>query len=607
MASAKQNSLKSESISRFRIVLFSLIALKIDNPLIYILLFLWAVFTEWGKLWMLLLVMTLVLAAETWRYDFLSVGIIEDINNDRYTVNKLFYKTYLDTGNRLSIGDIVITSDSHKNEGNSLKYNVLFLSDNYRYLATFRLKRYFHDKLQEHPPEVRDLIDQTLNHRHPEADLSYDLGYGLIGYYFFRRLSKKYPFLSFFAIVIFNLIFLSQAKYLLIICDLFSHHFKVGSYDRFTIKILTIAIINRALFDSYAILIPLLFEFYQLIDLDLSFTHYLCLIESFLFCRIDLLSALLFRYLVLIRSGLFVSALACLLFPFLERLLLTYAGLYSFFNTIHFDIRGTLSILTILFYFLIVNVFHIRKQWIKTVITILLIASPFNDPFFHITFIDVGQGDASLIRYPLSKQAVLIDTGSAYNYQKLQKRLFSEGLYEISYLIVTHDDADHNGNISNLQNDFKIRNIINQGQDLQYRDLVFHYLPVDEFDNDNDNSLVYLLKINGYSILFTGDISSVVEKQLIRQYGDLDIDILKVSHHGSKSASSDYFISHIRPEFAFISTSGMYYHPHYRVLNTLKRYGCRYFITRDQGSIGLYFTRAGDFIKTDKNEFVIIR
>ena len=79
---------------------------------------------------------------------------------------------------------------------------------------------------------------------------------------------------------------------------------------------------------------------------------------------------------------------------------------------------------------------------------------------------------------------------------------------------------DHSGNLTNLQKDFKIRNIITEADDFRYKDIEFHSLPTGEYDNDNDNSLVYLLNFNGYRILFTGDISSSVEKQLIQRYGD---------------------------------------------------------------------------------------
>ncbi len=51
----------------------------------------------------------------------------------------------------------------------------------------------------------------------------------------------------------------------------------------------------------------------------------------------------------------------------------------------------------------------------------------------------------------------------------------------------------------------------------------------------------------------------------------------------------------------------MYYHPHYQVLETLKRYGCRYFVTKEAGTIKICFTRVIDFIQTEKNEFVIMR
>jgi len=219
----------------------------------------------------------------------------------------------------------------------------------------------------------------------------------------------------------------------------------------------------------------------------------------------------------------------------------------------------------------------------------------------------VGQGDSILIRYPLSGNCILIDTGSSYNYYKLRKRLFAEGIYKIDYLILSHDDSDHNGNVENLSTDFNIGSIITEGKDIEFGNIFLDYLETGTYDNDNDNSLVYYLEINNVSFLFTGDISDDVERVLIQKYGPLSVDVLKVSHHGSYTATSPYFISNILPSYAVISTSGMYNHPHYTVINTLKRYLVHYFITKESGTVSFYFSRFVDFIKTDKNEFVIIR
>ena len=62
---------------------------------------------------------------------------------------------------------------------------------------------------------------------------------------------------------------------------------------------------------------------------------------------------------------------------------------------------------------------------------LLCILSPLNHPFLHVSFIDVGQGDATLIRDSLYSTCILIDTGSSYQYYSLKKTLFNEGIYRI--------------------------------------------------------------------------------------------------------------------------------------------------------------------------------
>ncbi|MBR5755792.1 MAG: MBL fold metallo-hydrolase, partial [Erysipelotrichaceae bacterium] len=237
---------------------------------------------------------------------------------------------------------------------------------------------------------------------------------------------------------------------------------------------------------------------------------------------------------------------------------------------------------------------------------LLMILSPFNNPLIHVKFIDVGQGDSILIKYGMSRKNVLIDTGSVYNYSKLQKALNSEGIYSIDHLIISHDDSDHNGNVERLKRDYKIRNIIEYSYTFDYYGIHFENLPTGDHDNDNDDSLVYMINIDGLNFLFTGDISSRVESSLVRNCV-LDVDILKASHHGSKTSSSEFFISSIQPEYAVFSTSGQYGHPHKEVVETMEKYDVRCFDTSKDGSVSFYFSRVLDFVKTDKNEFVIIR
>ena len=608
MALEAKNSQKSRNTSLFKLIPFILLAYHFNHPVIYVFVFIWLLFNSKRQLLKGSLILFIVLVCNHKKYDFMPCGMIEDIRNNSCIVNKLFYKSLLIGNEELNVGDIIITFDTNEIIETSHRSKlILFQSNRYEKLGSFVLKNYFYRKLQDHPKEMQQILDHTLNNRYYQEDISYDLGYGLFGYYFFKRFSKKAPFKCLFCFLLYNLLFVSQIKYLLIIIDIIAEHYKLDRYNRYALKLLFIAIIDFNLFRNYAILIPLLLEVYQLIDFPYGFTNHLAFIESVLFCRIDLFSIFFFRYLLFFRSLLFLISLLSLIFPFMDNILMILVKGYSFLNSLHLDIRGKLNLLAFLLILSVWHLFKIEKHPLKLLTTFLILFLPLSDPLLHISFIDIGQGDSSLISYPFSRDCVLIDTGSPYNYYKLQKYLFAEGIYRIEYLIITHDDSDHNGNIENLQNDFHISNIITEGETFQYRNIFYNYLSLGEHDNDNDNSLVYLLDVNGLKILFTGDISSNAEKELLTSYGELDVDILKVAHHGSKSSSSDFFISHTLPEYAMISTSGMYYHPHYQVLNTLKRYDCRYFVTKDVGTIKVYLTRIGDFIKTDKNEFVIMR
>ena len=149
---------------------------------------------------------------------------------------------------------------------------------------------------------------------------------------------------------------------------------------------------------------------------------------------------------------------------------------------------------------------------------ICLIISPTNNPYRHITFIDVGQGDSAMIKNPFTHSCILIDTGSRFNYYKLKKFLFKEGIYKIDKLIITHDDSDHNGNIDNLLKDFEIDESVSKGRDIEYGNLLLKYYDLGVFDNDNDNSLVYSLYIDNLNFLFTGDISDIAERELMKRY-----------------------------------------------------------------------------------------
>ena len=158
----------------------------------------------------------------------------------------------------------------------------------------------------------------------------------------------------------------------------------------------------------------------------------------------------------------------------------------------------------------------------------------------RIYYIDVGQGDSSLIRY--ENKNILIDTGGSYYNKKIiyNNILFfkSIGIKKIDYLIITHGDFDHMGEATNLVNNFKVEKVIfNCGEfndleqelikvldekKIKYHSCIkeldidknkLYFLQTKEYDNENDNSNVIYTDLNGYKFMFMGDASITTEKK----------------------------------------------------------------------------------------------
>jgi len=209
-----------------------------------------------------------------------------------------------------------------------------------------------------------------------------------------------------------------------------------------------------------------------------------------------------------------------------------------------------------------------------------------------IAFINVGQGDATLIQH--KNISVLIDTGgSHYNdiaTESLIPYFHSRKINNIDTVIITHDDFDHNGALSSLQNNFSVKNIVSNGNDFPFTigSLTFYNLNnVDLYDDDNERSLIIYLEFMKKRWLFMGDASIKNEKNLIMNYPNLKADILKVGHHGSKTSSSLEFLQHVSPHTAVISAgvNNFYGHPHQEVLETLVNNNIRVRRTDMEGTI----------------------
>ena len=235
-----------------------------------------------------------------------------------------------------------------------------------------------------------------------------------------------------------------------------------------------------------------------------------------------------------------------------------------------------------------------------------------------VHFISVGQGDAIAINLPDGK-IVLIDAGTVDYAVDYTKYLYDNVLSNskdknIDCLILSHADKDHFGGAKRLMQEFDIEQIIlpyyNEDKE-DYKDLISsvenNEIPtksVDEIDNlsaknykiklfyieedeTNASSTVVKLEYKGTKFLFTGDIDIETEHELVSKYGDeMDCDILKVAHHGSKMSTSKEFLSEASPEHAVISCDkNSYGHPTDTVLKNLAEIGAKIHRTDTDGNM----------------------
>ena len=106
----------------------------------------------------------------------------------------------------------------------------------------------------------------------------------------------------------------------------------------------------------------------------------------------------------------------------------------------------------------------------------------------------------------------------------------------------------------------------------------------------NNNSLVFKLKYKDFSMLFTGDIEEIAEKEILKLYKDrLKANVLKVAHHGSKTSTSKEFLKAVSPQIALIGVgeNNKFGHPHELTLERLNDIGCKIFRTDENGEIVL--------------------
>jgi len=296
------------------------------------------------------------------------------------------------------------------------------------------------------------------------------------------------------------------------------------------------------------------------------------------------------------------------------------SGLLSSIKIFRFYLSFNIIEVCIFYLFLIVLFNKRQKRYICCLFLVFMLdlIAPYFDCNAYVYYLDVGQGDATLLISPYRKKVYLIDTGGIQdyhvsdNYVNLFKYL---GIKYIDYLILTHGDFDHMGEAEYLLDNIDIKKIIfNCGSfneletnlidiKINYYDCVnrldnLYFLNSTIFNDENNDSNIIYTKIYNYKFLFMGDAGKERERLIIRDYNLNNVDFLKVGHHGSDTSSSNEFISTINPKYSIISVGrkNRYGHPKKSVLNTLKN--TKIFRTDKDGSIVIRVNKNGYKIET---------
>ena len=220
-----------------------------------------------------------------------------------------------------------------------------------------------------------------------------------------------------------------------------------------------------------------------------------------------------------------------------------------------------------------------------------------------VVMINVGQGDCFLIKQPFSLGNILIDTGGLKNRDlatgTIIPYLYSEGIKKLDAVFISHEDFDHCGALQSLLQHFPVKKVIYDFKKIKIGQLSFYNLALDKnYEDENDRSSIIYVCINHLYYLFTGDISEKVEHDLCIKYKELKVDVLKVSHHGSFSATSQELLKLIKPKVALISAgkNNIYHHPHVDVIQRLNDYDIHVYRSDQMGMVSIVYYGKDNYI-----------
>lgn len=291
------------------------------------------------------------------------------------------------------------------------------------------------------------------------------------------------------------------------------------------------------------------------------------------------------------------------------------------------------SILTVI----VVLVLSLFSEQLKPLFEPLEVSNAKIDSEFSVHFINVGQGDCTLIKTPDGN--ILIDAGENGYETTVLDYLEVQGVDSLKYLVATHPHSDHIGGVAEVLDAVETENIImprlsksNTPTTVTYEKMLtaiqnsgakvisakprneyscggadFTVLaPFEQDENLNNMSVVLKLTYKGYSFIFSGDAEKAVENQILKAGYDISADVYKGAHHGSSTSNTKKFVRAINPTYAVLSyeEGNSYGHPHKETVDLFNEEGITYYSTADYGTIVFTIDNNRLDILTIKNDTV---
>lgn len=253
------------------------------------------------------------------------------------------------------------------------------------------------------------------------------------------------------------------------------------------------------------------------------------------------------------------------------------------------------------------------------------------DSYLKITFLDIGQGDSYLITTP-DKINLLVDGGRDLSPVSELQRVLALG-QGVDIVMISHPDADHTTALPEIATKYAVKEAIFNMQTVDndsfnqfvevlvtkglgrhpaiagdvWRvgccvkiEIIWPIISPSNSIETNPNSIGYKLTYGNFSMLSMGDLDSDQELQAIRNK-EIDVDLLKVSHHGSKNSTPQELLNAIRPEVAVIQVGkNSYGHPYPGVINNLNKSGARVLSNLANGQVQIYSDGNSYNILTEK-------